>query len=147
MTPPPATWMAGYRPAGKLAGKAAIATGGDSGTGQAVAHAFTGILGHGALVDYAAPKGAVRLFTESLPLGLARRGIRVNAVAPGPVCTPIVTTLRTGGALKEFGAGSALGRAAQPEELAPVHVHLGSSDASFATGTVFEVSGGLPGAV
>ena len=105
----------------------------------------TGIKGTRRLPDYSATKGAVNAFTKSLAIDLLERGIRVNAVAPGPVWTPLnpsdsgLTAEKAG----KFGADSPMKRAAQPEELAPAYVFLASNaDSSYITGTVLQVMGG-----
>lgn len=105
----------------------------------------TGILGSEQLPDYSATKGAINAFTKTLAKDLIKRGIRVNAVAPGPVWTPLNPS--DPGASKEkvskFGADSPMGRPAQPEELAPAYVFLASNaDSSYITGTVLQVMGG-----
>lgn len=98
------------------------------------------------IIDYAATKGAVMIFTKGLAKQLAKRGIRVNAVAPGPVWTPLQVT---GGLppdnIPNFGAGTPLGRGAQPAELAPIYVLLASNESSYATGQVFAAAGGSGG--
>src|SRR6187551_593786 len=105
----------------------------------------TGILGSEKLPDYSATKGAINAFTKTLAQSLAKKGIRVNAVAPGPVWTPLNPS--DGGLTPEevakFGAQTPLGRPAQPEELAPAYVFLASNaDSSYITGTVLQVMGG-----
>jgi len=105
----------------------------------------TGILGSAHLPDYSATKGAINAFTKTLAKDLIKKGIRVNAVAPGPVWTPLNPS--DPGASREkvanFGADSPMGRPAQPEELAPAYVFLASNaDSSYITGTVLQVMGG-----
>jgi NAD(P)-dependent dehydrogenase (short-subunit alcohol dehydrogenase family) len=95
------------------------------------------------LLDYAATKGAILIFVKGLAKQLAKRGIRVNAVAPGPVWTPLqLAGGQPPGSLKSFGKRTPLGRAGQPAELAPLYVALASDEASFTTGTVFGANGG-----
>jgi NAD(P)-dependent dehydrogenase (short-subunit alcohol dehydrogenase family) len=105
----------------------------------------TGILGTHEMPDYSANKGAVNAFTKSLAMDLIERGIRVNAVAPGPVWTalnPSDAGTTPEGASK-FGADSPMKRPAQPEELAPAYVFLASNaDSSYITGTIIQVMGG-----
>ncbi|WP_049573077.1 SDR family oxidoreductase [Streptomyces sp. SBT349] len=94
------------------------------------------------LLDYAMTKGAIVTFTQGLAAHLAPRGIRVNAVAPGPVWTPLIpSTLPATG---EFGAASALGRPAQPAEMAPAYVFLASHDADYITAEIMNATGGSP---
>ena len=105
----------------------------------------TGIKGTKKMPDYSATKGAVNAFTKSLAIDLLDRGIRVNAVAPGPVWTPLnpADTGSTAKEAAEFGADSPMKRPAQPEELAPAYVFLASNaDSSYITGTVLQVMGG-----
>ncbi|MBS0659339.1 MAG: SDR family oxidoreductase [Verrucomicrobia bacterium] len=95
------------------------------------------------LLDYAATKAAIVSFTKSLSQQLGARGIRVNAVAPGPVWTPLqVSGGQPQDELPEFGQKTSLKRAGQPAELAPLFVLLASQEASFATGQVHGASGG-----
>jgi NAD(P)-dependent dehydrogenase (short-subunit alcohol dehydrogenase family) len=105
----------------------------------------TGILGSRKLPDYSATKGAVNAFTKSLAQDVVERGIRVNAIAPGPVWTPLNPSDAgaTPDKVAKFGADSPMGRPAQPEELAPAYVFLASdADSSYITGTVLQVMGG-----
>jgi NAD(P)-dependent dehydrogenase (short-subunit alcohol dehydrogenase family) len=105
----------------------------------------TGILGSKKLPDYSATKGAINAFTKTLAQSFIERGIRVNAVAPGPVWTPLNPS--DGGLeakdVAKFGSQNPMGRPAQPEELAPAYVFLASNaDSSYITGTVLQVMGG-----
>lgn len=95
------------------------------------------------LLDYASTKGAILIFTKGLAKQLAKKGIRVNMVAPGPVWTPLqVAGGQLPGKLGEFGQDTPLGRAGQPAELAALFVMLASDDASFSTGTAVGAHGG-----
>jgi NAD(P)-dependent dehydrogenase (short-subunit alcohol dehydrogenase family) len=101
----------------------------------------TSILGKRGSLAYSSSKGAVNVFTKSLALELAERGVRVNAVLPGPFWTPAIAT-SDAETVRDFGTFTMLGRAGQPEEIAPAYVFL-AADAPFATGTLLEVSGGF----
>ncbi len=106
----------------------------------------TGLFGQGQLLDYSTTKGAIHAFTKSLATNLAPRGIRVNAVAPGPVWTPLNPADRPAEALKSFGSGTDMKRPAQPEEVSPAYVFLAAPVcASFITGIVLPVMGGVTG--
>ena len=94
------------------------------------------------LLDYAMTKGAIVTFTQGLAQMVAERGIRVNAVAPGPVWTPLIPATMPDTA--EFGKQSPLGRPAQPAELAPAYVYLASDQASFVTAEILNATGGTP---
>ncbi|MER5550507.1 SDR family oxidoreductase [Streptomyces sp. NPDC002793] len=94
------------------------------------------------LLDYAMTKGAIVTFTQGLAQMLALEGIRVNAVAPGPVWTPLIPATLPDTA--EFGKQSPLGRPAQPAEMAPAYVFLASANASFITGEIMNATGGTP---
>ncbi|MCQ0021561.1 SDR family oxidoreductase [Streptomyces somaliensis DSM 40738] len=94
------------------------------------------------LLDYAMTKGAIVTFTQGLAQDLAPRGIRVNAVAPGPVWTPLIPATMPETA--EFGKQSPLGRPAQPAEMAPAYVFLASPGASYITGEIMNATGGTP---
>jgi NAD(P)-dependent dehydrogenase (short-subunit alcohol dehydrogenase family) len=101
--------------------------------------------GSGGLLDYASTKGAINAFTKSLAQNLLPRGIRVNAVAPGPVWTPLNPADLDADEVAEFGADVPMKRPAQPEELAPAYVFLASSvDSSYVTGEILNVFGGKP---
>jgi NAD(P)-dependent dehydrogenase (short-subunit alcohol dehydrogenase family) len=105
----------------------------------------TGILGSKELPDYSATKGAINAFTKTLSMQLVERQIRVNAIAPGPVWTPLNPSDSGADAEKvsKFGSSSPMKRPAQPEELAPAYVFLASNaDSSYITGIVLEVMGG-----
>jgi NAD(P)-dependent dehydrogenase (short-subunit alcohol dehydrogenase family) len=94
-----------------------------------------------ATVDYSATKGAAVAFTRSLSLHLMSKGIRVNAVAPGPVITPLQTSSISPEDMEGRGASTSLhGRAAQPAELAPAYVFLASSDSNMMTGQVLHIN-------
>ncbi len=94
------------------------------------------------LLPYAATKGAIVDFTKALAKMLIRRGIRVNAVAPGPVWTPLIPSTSGPEGSQDFGKNSSMGRPAQPAELAPVYVLLASDEASYINGELYSVTGG-----
>jgi NAD(P)-dependent dehydrogenase (short-subunit alcohol dehydrogenase family) len=105
----------------------------------------TGILGSAMLPDYSSTKGAINAFTKTLAQKVLKQGIRVNAVAPGPVWTPLNPSDAGNPPerVAKFGEQSPMGRPAQPEELAPAYVFLASNaDSSYVTGIVLEVMGG-----
>src|SRR5690606_26744337 len=97
------------------------------------------------LLDYASTKAAINNFSKGLAQALAPKGIRVNAVAPGPIWTPLqVSDGQPKEALPEFGKDTPLGRAGQPTELAPAYVFLTSSESSYVLGETLAVTGGSP---
>lgn len=97
------------------------------------------------LLDYASTKAAINNFTVNLAAELGERGIRVNAVAPGPIWTPLQPATQPPGKIEKFGADTPLGRAGQPSEVAPAFVFLASATtASYVSGTVLGVTGGKP---
>ena len=94
------------------------------------------------LIDYSASKGAVTVFTKSLALSLASKKIRVNAVAPGPIWTPLTVSSFSPKEVKRFGLDTAMKRAGQPFEVAPAYLYLSSDDSRYVTGQVIHVNGG-----
>jgi NAD(P)-dependent dehydrogenase (short-subunit alcohol dehydrogenase family) len=95
------------------------------------------------ILDYASTKGAIMIFTKGLAKQMAKRGIRVNAVAPGPIWTPLqVAGGQLPGEMGKFGQDTPLGRAGQPAELAPLYVALASGELSYTDGSVFGANGG-----
>ena len=96
------------------------------------------------LLPYATTKGTIRDFVAGLGQMLAERGIRVNAVAPGPVWTPLIPSTMPPEKVKSFGGNTPIGRAAQPKELAPPYVMLASDESSYIIGATIPVTGGRP---
>lgn len=102
----------------------------------------TAYRGSAHLLDYSTTKGAIVAFTRSLSQQLADKGILVNAVAPGPVWTPLIPASFPAEKVAEFGTSVPLGRAGQPDEIAPCYVFLASDDSSYMTGQVLHPNGG-----
>jgi len=103
----------------------------------------TGLTGSKSLVDYSMTKGGIHAFTKALSGNLMAKGIRVNAVAPGPVWTPLNPSDKTAEDVSEFGANTPMKRPAQPEEIAPAYVFLASPQcSSYITGEVLPIVGG-----
>jgi NAD(P)-dependent dehydrogenase (short-subunit alcohol dehydrogenase family) len=96
------------------------------------------------LLHYAATKGAISTFTKGLAQEVAERGIRVNAVAPGPIWTPLVVMSFPADKNAEFGADTPLGRPGQPGELAPIYVFLATEASQYISGEVIGATGGKP---
>jgi NAD(P)-dependent dehydrogenase (short-subunit alcohol dehydrogenase family) len=94
------------------------------------------------LLDYSSTKGAIVAFTRSLSQSLVKKGIRVNGVAPGPIWTPLIPSTFPEDKVESFGKQAPMGRAGQPEEIAPSYVFLASDDASYMSGQVLHPNGG-----
>jgi NAD(P)-dependent dehydrogenase (short-subunit alcohol dehydrogenase family) len=94
------------------------------------------------LLDYSSTKGAIVTFTRSLSTMLVEKGIRVNAVAPGPIWTPLIPASFKPEEVAKFGSDTPMKRAGQPSEVAPAYVFLASQDASYITGQIIHVNGG-----
>lgn len=94
------------------------------------------------LIDYGATKGAIVGFTRSLAANLVEKGIRVNGVAPGPIWTPLIPASFEAEQVAQFGKSAPMGRAGQPDEVAPCYIFLASNDASYMTGQVMHPNGG-----
>lgn len=102
----------------------------------------TAYKGNPKLLDYSSTKGAIVAFTRSLALSLAKDKIRVNAVAPGPIWTPLIPSSFSKEKVEKFGRDTTLERPGQPEEVAPSYVFLASDDSSYMTGQVLHPNGG-----
>lgn len=103
---------------------------------------ITAYKGNPTLIDYSSTKGAIVSFTRSLSMSIVEKGIRVNAVAPGPIWTPLIPSTFDAKKVSEFGATQPMKRPGQPEELAPAYVYLASNDSSYVSGQVIHVNGG-----
>jgi NAD(P)-dependent dehydrogenase (short-subunit alcohol dehydrogenase family) len=103
---------------------------------------ITAYEGHPTLIPYACTKGAITVFTRSLAISLAQKGIRVNAVAPGPVWTPLIPASFSEEKMAKFGENTLLGRTGQPVEIAPSYLFLAGADSSYMTGQVLHPNGG-----
>ena len=102
----------------------------------------TAYKGHKTLIDYASTKGAIVAFTRSLSEALAEKGIRVNAVAPGPIWTPLIPASFEPDRVAEHGSSTPMKRPGQPNEVAPCYVFLASAEASYISGQVLHPNGG-----
>ena len=98
--------------------------------------------GRKALLDYSSSKGAITAFTRALSEAVVERNIRVNAVAPGPIWTPLIPATFEPEKVEKFGKSTPMGRPGQPSEVGPAYVFLASDDASYITGQVIHVNGG-----
>jgi NAD(P)-dependent dehydrogenase (short-subunit alcohol dehydrogenase family) len=96
------------------------------------------------LLDYATTKAGITAFTKALAENLADRGIRVNAVAPGPIWTPLIPATMPAEQVESFGQDTPMGRAGQPAEVAPAYVYLASQESSYVSGEILGVTGGKP---
>jgi NAD(P)-dependent dehydrogenase (short-subunit alcohol dehydrogenase family) len=96
------------------------------------------------LLDYAMTKGAIANFTKNLGQALVEQGIRVNAVAPGPIWTPLIPATMPEDKVESFGGQAPMGRAGQPAELAPAYVFLASQESSYISAEILGVTGGTP---
>ncbi len=95
-----------------------------------------------ALLDYSSTRGAIVAFTRSLARNLAKKKVRVNGVAPGPIWTPLIASTFPPERVEKFGRDTPLGRPGQPDEVAPCYVFLASDDSSYITGQVLHPNGG-----
>jgi NAD(P)-dependent dehydrogenase (short-subunit alcohol dehydrogenase family) len=102
----------------------------------------TAFRGSEELIDYSSTKGAIISFTRSLSQNLASKEIRVNAIAPGPIWTPLIPSTLPEEKVEEFGKDTPLGRVGQPSEVAPSFVFLASNDSTYITGQTIHVNGG-----
>ncbi|MBS4210656.1 SDR family oxidoreductase [Bacillus sp. FJAT-50079] len=103
---------------------------------------ITAYEGNPTLIDYSATKGAIVSFTRALSNSLAKTGIRVNGVAPGPIWTPLIPSTFTAEQVSTFGSSQPMQRPGQPYELAPAYVYLASADSSYVSGQIIHVNGG-----
>ena len=103
---------------------------------------ITAYLGDDQLIDYSSTKGAIVSFTRAMARSLVSKGIRVNAVAPGPIWTPLQPASWPACVMPTFGSDTPMKRAGQPVELAPTYVYLASEDSSYVTGQVLHVDAG-----
>lgn len=103
---------------------------------------ITAYHGHDTLIDYSSTKGAIVSLTRSLSSNLAKKKIRVNAVAPGPIWTPLIPASFKPDTVAEFGQDTPMGRPGQPDEIAPSFVFLACDDSSYMTGQVLHPNGG-----
>lgn len=103
---------------------------------------ITAYRGQKILIDYSATKGAIVSFTRSLSQSIVNKGIRVNAVAPGPIWTPLIPSSFSAEQVKTFGTDTPMKRAGQPFELAPAYVYLACEDSQYVTGETLHVNGG-----
>jgi NAD(P)-dependent dehydrogenase (short-subunit alcohol dehydrogenase family) len=97
-----------------------------------------------AMLHYATTKGAIVTFTKALAEEGLKTGVRVNAVAPGPIWTPLITSTMPASQYTVFGKGNPMGRPGQPAELAPTYVYLASQDSTYVVGQILGVTGGTP---
>ena len=102
----------------------------------------TAYRGSGSLIDYSSTKGAILTFTRSLSQNLVKKGIRVNAVAPGPIWTPLIAGSFKGKKVESFGSDVPMGRAGEPAEVASAYLFLASEDGAYYTGQVLHPNGG-----
>lgn len=103
---------------------------------------ITAYKGNPKLIDYSSTKGAIVSFTRALSNSIIKDGIRVNAVAPGPIWTPLIPSSFDEQDVSKFGSDTPMARAGQPEELAPAYVYLVSEDSSYVSGQVLHINGG-----